>query len=286
MPRIVGRDSDIVRRMFLEATQTVGCTAVFHELKSATSDLYNDPDTLYYPPVVLDILLDENPKVKMLKDLGWYNEDEEIRPLLIYLPIYKNQDKDLLNVRENCLIEVVYMGVNTRSTFRISSKRLDSIYGNYWVCKCVPERRISFIYDPSDGHEFLTTGRIITVSDDITVAESSDPSMYASDSGVGTSSLNECVSETISSDEGTSLSSLDLSGDSRSLDIGIVDDLTSLGINAQDSGEMSSFFGDLLAENTSFDEGVVVSVVANTEADSVQTEVLGSDDYASLVMGE
>jgi hypothetical protein len=165
MPRIIGKDSDIVRRMFLQASQAVGCTAIYHELVNVEEDLYNDPTTKYFPPVTLEVLFDENPKVKMLREFGWYNEDDEIRPLLVYLPIYKNHQKDLLNVQEHTLIELVYMGVSKTAWFRITAKRLDSLFGNYWICKCAPERRIEFIKDPTDGYFYLSVNRTINTMD-------------------------------------------------------------------------------------------------------------------------
>ena len=222
MPRIIGEDSEIVRRMVLEAAETMGCTALFYELKdnTYTKDFYNDPNTIYKAPITLEVLFDENPKVKVLKNLGWYNEDEEIRPLLIYLPIYRNVDKDLLNVMENCLIELVYFGVNKKASFRIQAKRLDSLFGNYWICKCCPERNIQFNPDLSDGYDYLN---IMTIPKE----KKSSESLTASDSVFERGNLSSDDSYAMEIMSGKEMSHYE--------DVG-VEDLSSVGITSGDEG--------------------------------------------------
>ncbi len=190
MPRIIQPDSDIVRKIFLEASEAVGCTAIYREVKLTTKDLYNDPTNHYEDPIVLEVLFDENPKVKVMKSYGWYNEDEEIRPLLIYLPIYKNIHRELLNVMEESIIEIVYAGVEKRALFKISAKRLDSLFGNYWICKCVPERRVCFHYNPEDGFEFLGVNKNIITSENITLTDTSNNSFFSRDSIISEEILN------------------------------------------------------------------------------------------------
>lgn len=307
MPRIVGSDSDIIRRMFLEASEAMGCTALYHELKVKTSrDLYNDPTSLYEEPLVLEVLFDENPKVKMMKSLGWYNEDEEIRPLLIYLPIYKNQQRDLINVMEECLVEIVYFGINKTAIFKISSKRLDSLYGNYWVCKCVPERKVQFTYDPSDGYDFLDINKPIIRT------------LVYTDQASSSSDLVEF--ERQHTDEANSNSTINLGADSSSSDSVVAVESGNMGISAEDTAALEFYFGDSLAEvpvndealvdsmmndlmgETSFsdeaigesnlqvgipssDDVVGESTTSNLESEDLKVDELSGDDYSSLVMG-
>lgn len=281
MPRIIGPDSDIVRRMFLEASETMGCTALFYELITDEKDFYKDTINLYKQPLKLEVIFDDNPKVKMLKNLGWYNEDEEIRPLLIYLPIYKNQEKDLLNVRENCIVEILYFGVDKTGKFRISAKRLDSLYGNYWVCKCVPERIESFTPDTIDGYEYLSLVRKrITVIENPNINEKADPSIL----GIDSVSMN---------------SNIKLEGETYIKEFGSINDLSSLGIDSSDNALVESFFNDieipvidsyellgslnnLESESTQNDLGIGESIPSKTEI--VQNDSFNSDDYSSLVM--
>jgi len=183
MPRIIGQDSDIVRRMFWESSKAVGSTAIYHELAEVRKDIYNDPTTKYCAPIVLEVLFDENPKVKMLRDFGWFNEDEEIRPLIVYLPIYRDDQRNLLNVQEHALLELVYMGVNKTAWFRITAKRLDSLYGNYWICKCAPERKIVFIHNPKDGYDYLSLDRDVSIKEDVKVKEDIKEENYVQDIG-------------------------------------------------------------------------------------------------------
>jgi hypothetical protein len=156
LANIITKDYDLVRGQFSEAAEHVGIPVIFYECSSDSSDLYNDPINKYKNPVRLHVILDEQPKTKILKELGWFTEDTDIKPILMYLPIYKNTHGGLLKIDSNCLVEIEYVGIgNKKSKFRVTDKKLDSVYGNYWVCKVVPERLEQFEVDDTDGYEYL-----------------------------------------------------------------------------------------------------------------------------------
>ena len=160
--RVIGHDLDILRRQVWESMCHHGMTAEFFEIVSESSDFYNDPHVVWKDAVALNVIFEEVPKVKTLKNLGWYNEDEDIRPPIIYLPIYSDwESKEVLNVKSNSLIKVRYFGMDTTADFRIMDTQLDSVYGCYWVCKLAPERMVQFEKVLEDGNYYLKKNKYL-----------------------------------------------------------------------------------------------------------------------------
>ena len=155
-PKIFGKDIDLVRRMMFESSVSVGTTVEYFRCNKEIRDFNQDPDGEWDTGIKLNAIFEDNPKVSVLKNLGWYNEDEEIRPPIIYLPIYKNwESKDILDITDNSLIRVHYFGQIEPSEFRITDKKMDSVYGVYWVCKLAPERLDNFVEVTDNGSRFL-----------------------------------------------------------------------------------------------------------------------------------
>ena len=150
-----GTDHDIQRRMFQEAAISTGIIAEYYACTFDTSDFYNDPNLEWALGATLPCIFDQQPTVKILKQFGWFTEDEE-RPTLLYLPMYKDWTvKELLDPRENSIVRIHYFGQNIPAAFRIVEKRLDSVYGIYWVCKLAPERVNDFYLIQDHGNHFL-----------------------------------------------------------------------------------------------------------------------------------
>lgn len=154
-PIIFNHDIDLQRRMFWEAAQSTGVLVDFYNCVSDKSDFNNDPNIKWDDRVILPVIFDDAPKVKIIKELGWYTEDDE-RPMLAYLPIYKDwTTKELLRLHEQSLMRIYYYGQSIPSEFRVMDKRLDSIYGVYWICKLAPERLDKFVLVEESGRHFL-----------------------------------------------------------------------------------------------------------------------------------
>lgn len=154
-PKIYGDDLGVLRRQFFEAACSTGVTVDFYRCRYDKADFYQDPNVEWDLPIKLNVIFDDHPKVKVLKDLGWYTEDDE-HPTLIYFPIYSDwSTKTLLDVRENSLIRVYYFGQVEPADFRVMDKKLDSVYGIYWVCKIAPERIREFYTITKHGEHFL-----------------------------------------------------------------------------------------------------------------------------------
>lgn len=154
-PTIFSRDIDIQRRMFIEAAISTGAVVDFYRCNSDNSDFYNDSNCTWEEPVKLPVIFDDAPKVKTLKALGWFTEDDE-RPMLLFLPMYKDWvTKTLLDVRENSLVRIHYFGQDKPAEFRITEKKMDSIYGVHWACKISPERLDEFSLVEENGRHFI-----------------------------------------------------------------------------------------------------------------------------------
>lgn len=154
-PIIFNKDIELQRRMFTESAISTGVIVDFYNCISDVSDIYNDPNALWDEAVKLPIIFDDAPKVKILKNYGWFTEDDE-RPTLAYLPMYKDwQTKELLDVRDHSLLRVYYFGQPNPAEFRVTDRKMDSIYGVYWVCKLAPERFNRFYLVNDHGKHFL-----------------------------------------------------------------------------------------------------------------------------------
>ena len=152
----INRDIALQRRMFWEAAIHTGIWVDYFECSSDKSDFYNDPNVLWKEAIRVPVIYDNMPNIKILKKFGWYTDDQEDQLGLIYFPMYIDwQTKELLNVRENSLVRVHYFGQNIPAEFRIMGKKLDSVYGVYWICSLAPERLDKFYFVEEKGFHFL-----------------------------------------------------------------------------------------------------------------------------------
>lgn len=144
------------RRIVWDALCHSGITCEYYPCLEDNRDLYNDPTCTWGKKILVETAFEDNPKIKVLKDLGWYNEDEEIRSPIMYLPMYKNwETEELLIVKNNSLVRVKYFGREDPVEFRITETRMDSVYGLYWVCKLAPEKIRLFETELKNGSYYL-----------------------------------------------------------------------------------------------------------------------------------
>lgn len=155
-PIIFGKDIDLVRRMAFESFMSMGITVEYYRCWYDKKDFYQDPDCKWDDRILMHAVFEDNPRIKVLKDLGWYNEDEEIRSPIIYLPLYKDwRSKEVFDIKDNSLIKVHYFGQESPSEFRITEKKMDSVYGVNWICRLAPERLEDFFTITDNGTHYL-----------------------------------------------------------------------------------------------------------------------------------
>ena len=159
-PVIINEDIELQRRMFWESALHTGITVDFYNCKFEQQDFNQDLNLMWDDAIRLPVIFDDAPKVKVLKNLGWYTEDDE-RPELVYLPMYKDwMTKELLDVKENSIIRLYYFGGISTADFRVTDKKMDSVYGVYWVCKLAPERMNDFTMIELNGEHFLKRSEV------------------------------------------------------------------------------------------------------------------------------
>lgn len=159
-PVIINEDIELQRRMFWESALHTGITVDFYNCKFEQQDFNQDLNLMWDDAIRLPVIFDDAPKVKVLKNLGWYTEDDE-RPELVYLPMYKDwMTKELLDVKENSIIRLYYFGGISTADFRVTDKKMDSVYGVYWVCKLAPERMNDFTMVELNGEHFLKRSEV------------------------------------------------------------------------------------------------------------------------------
>lgn len=159
-PVIINEDIELQRRMFWESALHTGITVDFYNCKFEQQDFNQDLNLMWDDAIRLPVIFDDAPKVKVLKNLGWYTEDDE-RPELVYLPMYKDwMTKELLDVKENSIIRLYYFGGISTADFRVTDKKMDSVYGVYWVCKLAPERMNDFTMIELSGEHFLKRSEV------------------------------------------------------------------------------------------------------------------------------
>lgn len=153
---IYAKDLGLWRRQCFEAMEHSGYKVEYFNAIDRGADLYQDPITQWEDSIILSCILDEHPKVKLLKEYGWYNEDEDLRGSIIYLPMYKDWTcKEIFHVEKESLVRVSYFGQTSPKDFRISDIQEDSVYGVYYICKIVPERFDNFEYITENGNHYL-----------------------------------------------------------------------------------------------------------------------------------
>lgn len=164
------RDIKLQRRVVWDAFCHSGISCDYYPCLEDNKDLYNDPTCVWGDKISVDVTFDDNPKIKVLKDLGWYNEDEEIRSPILYMPIYENYEEEtLLTVKNNSLVRVNYFGRNEPAEFRITETRMDSIYGIHWICKLAPEKIRLFETELKNGSYYLKRNEDTSASNELSL---------------------------------------------------------------------------------------------------------------------
>ncbi len=134
-------ETNLYSDMMLEAAYLSGTRIKIKFVEKATLDMYQDPNYEYEMPKELELILEEHPKERFLRDMKWYNEDDETMPLVAY---FAKRDYDDFNVKMllGVLIELPYViDEKTMSkTYKVMDARAFGPGPFFWICKLVPVR--------------------------------------------------------------------------------------------------------------------------------------------------
>lgn len=134
-------ERDLLASFFNEGAAMLGQEVRIQIAVKMESDFYNDPKFTYATPVDLDIIFDQNPQMKVLKDLHWYNEDPSDQPILAYIASKDVENKHLSPLRGSVIkIPFTIAGNHNTNVFEVSEIKGFGPNQVYWVCKLVPYR--------------------------------------------------------------------------------------------------------------------------------------------------
>ncbi len=136
------REVNLFTKQFLEAAKLQGTSTHVKLISSATHDLYKDPTYEYQDWKDLDVILNERPNRYMLDTYGWYNEDEEFVPILMYVAKHGPQG-ELIKPLTGSLVLLPYELVedeNMERKYTITNSVLTNPGAWMWVCKLAPYR--------------------------------------------------------------------------------------------------------------------------------------------------
>lgn len=127
--------------MFLESAKFWGTPVTIELVESYSFNKIHTPTTDRALPKALDIILDQRPKTEALRELHWYNEDDEIKPILAYISIM-DLDMDDINALRGVRINLPFQIGITEGTkiYEITDAKVSPPVSLFWVCKLVPVR--------------------------------------------------------------------------------------------------------------------------------------------------
>lgn len=135
------KEVSLLSNMFLESAKQKGTEVVLSPIDKDNTDrtFQNDPEYAYLEDEDVNIILDERPDIKTLKSLNWYNEEDDLLPLLAYLSV-KDIDEEYREVLKGAKVKVPFklVGSDMVQKYIIEEVKFSKYY--VWVCKLVPDR--------------------------------------------------------------------------------------------------------------------------------------------------
>lgn len=135
MGELFQNDAIIYRRFFKEQARLLGIKVQYRYPVDMDYSLHgqNDPRG-FSEPIELDIILDQSPKLKTLKKLGWMSENPDDKPWIAQLPY------DTPNLQQGCLIDFTAPEpLGTQKSFKVTDITVDQILPDSWYCKLAPQ---------------------------------------------------------------------------------------------------------------------------------------------------
>lgn len=135
------KEQSFISDMHLEAARLFGTEVTIELIHTTDLNDQHDPSHTFEPPETLDIILDERPDQKLLRSLNWYNEDEEIQPIIAYI---SKEDNDNVNLEiiNGIELELPYdiNGSTGTRKYEIGKVQANQPGPLYWICQLVPVR--------------------------------------------------------------------------------------------------------------------------------------------------
>lgn len=144
MGDLIRQDIEYHRKYFNESAKLLGIKVKYYSVSKSKSNIYDDKDIHYNDPMLLDIHFEQYPKIKTLKKIGWYKENDTELPIIAYIPY------DTPFLSKNSKIEFEHDLGELRS-FEVSEITTDYSFPIYWILKLVPIFNDSTVHKDKEG---------------------------------------------------------------------------------------------------------------------------------------
>ena len=88
----------LLQRQFEEKCRMIGVEGFYYEVKDLNLSLTSKWDNIhFYDPIKINFLFEDMPNPKTLRNLNWWDDNEDTTPPIAYLPWHVNKDKEHSN---------------------------------------------------------------------------------------------------------------------------------------------------------------------------------------------
>lgn len=141
---------------FSEASKFLGTPiTILPTVNFPTEDLQGDPVAQWGTPIPVNGMFDVRPNRRTLDGFGWFAEDPDILPILLYLPQYDLLGNNITLIQDSRIqVENDIDSAITTKEFEIHKYTTTGIPGFYWVCWITPSRSVTPYVNPNTSSNF------------------------------------------------------------------------------------------------------------------------------------
>lgn len=145
----------LIANWFSESAMFLGNSVRIYVPVSNTENLQGDPIVVTGGYYQANGIFDVRPNRRTMNGYGWYNEDPDAHPILMYLPEYDVLGNSITILQDTQVeINEDIAGTGTKM-FHVHKYLTTSIPGFYWIAWLTPARAIAQPYQSSDpGQNF------------------------------------------------------------------------------------------------------------------------------------
>lgn len=149
----------MIAGFFSEASNFLGTPiTILQTTNFPTENTQGDPTPQWGTPLSVNGMFDIRPNRRTLDGLGWYAEDPDLLPLLLYLPQYDLNGNNITIIQDTRVqVENEIDSSITTKYFEIHKFTTTSIPGFYWICWITPARNATPLVstDPTLNYNYL-----------------------------------------------------------------------------------------------------------------------------------
>lgn len=146
----------LIAGFFEGASAFLGNTVqIFPVINYPQENGQGDPIPEWGSPITVNGLFDSRPTRRTLSGLGWYSEDPDLTPLLLYLPQYDSNGNNIVLTQDVRIgVPNAIDGFSENKLFEIHKFLTTSIPGFYWISWLTPVRTTTTFVNTSSAASF------------------------------------------------------------------------------------------------------------------------------------